>query len=811
VSFPLNKNVACAEPPKEKPRVTTNGCENVQIAYKDEIFRPASQVFEHQSGKYCYKIVRHWSVINRCRYNPTRFNYLPEGDADVIYTDKLKDTIFYGKYWIDDIGAEANDNALYTVKNDIYSPLKDVTNSVLFANKTDKPYLSFYPNLINGTRRFGAIIDGKTDTTAIQIRDYSGDGVIRYTQIINIIDNDAPIFSACPKEIIEAGTGEGFGIDCMADASLSITATDKCTPSDSIQYSFIVKLYGKNQENTIIKGKNKHFLDKLPITKSDDAPHEITWSAQDICGNVATCSYKFRVSDKKMPTVLTRNIYTQVMDKENVTIPVSKFVLSASDNCTPQNRLRFSFSPDVKDTLKTLTCSNIPTMKAKIYVTDEAKNQNFSISEINLIDSNYPKVCDPERDLIVTGSIFTESNLVVQANIHLSMDNEQSAAYKTEQKEAFSWNVPRRKNYFLTPNRTGDWMNGVSTFDLVLMQKHILDIEKLSSPYKIIAADINNDHRLTTLDIIELRKNILKISNGFQNNTSWRFIQKNYAFKDAENPLDEQIPEQYRLPTLEKDVKADFIAMKIGDVSDNAYGNFPENRVAVAEERGGEAPMRFFMEDKMIRKGELITVLFKADEVRTLAGFQMDLQFDKTVLAFEKMMPHTLSLTERNFGTFDRAITMSWQDANGVKIGKGEVLFALVFTATHDTRLREALWSSKNFIKSEAYIIEKNAPIVVPLLLEIQDDATLRNENILHQNTPNPFKNETTLHFYLTEAQNVTIRITDATGKNIATIQKYYDRGENEVLLQDFPEVGVYFYHLETASYRATRKMVKVR
>jgi Ig-like domain CHU_C associated/Dockerin type I domain len=808
VAFPLSKTVACVEPPKETPRVTLSGCENVQITYKDEIFRAATQVFDNQLNKYCYKIVRHWSVINKCRYNPTKYNYLPAGDADVVYTDQLKDTIFYGKYWVDDAGTETNDNALFHLKKEAYMPLKDVTNNAVFANKNDRPYLSFYPNSILGTRKFGAIIDGKSDSTAIQIRDYSGDGVIRYTQIINVIDNENPIFTACPKEMIEAATGDGYDNNCNANAALSITATDKCTPSDSLQYSFVIKLYGKNGEKDLLKGKKKSFMEKLPITKPNDLPHEITWTAQDICGNVATCTYQFRVSDKKMPTVLSRNIYTQVMDKTTVSIPVRKFILSGSDNCSTQDRLHFSFSPDTNDTLKTFTCQDIPTAQVKIYVTDEAKNQTYAAAEINLIDNNIPKNCDPNRDPTIAGKIETENSLAVQANIQLSIENE---PYKSERSAAFSWSVPRRKNYFLAPQRTGDWLNGVSTFDLLLIQKHILDIEKLASPYKIIAADANHDGRLTTLDIIELRKNILKISNSFPNNTSWRFIPKNYRFKDAENPLDEQFLEQYRFNSLEKDPISDFVAVKVGDVSDNAYGNFPENRSGIVEERSGKDPMTFWIEDKIIRANERVTVLFKADETRNLAGFEADFQFDNSVLRFEKVVSHRLLVKEGNIGTFGGAITMSWDAVNGVTIAKGEVLFALVFMANKNTRLREVLRTSKNFTQSEAYILEKNVPIIVPLLLQIEENTLLRNENTLHQNTPNPFKNETTLHFYLAEAENVTIRITDATGKNISTIQKYYDKGENELLLQDFPDVGVYFYHLETPTFRATRKMVMVK
>ncbi|MBK6783686.1 MAG: hypothetical protein IPG79_07930 [Saprospiraceae bacterium] len=74
----------------------------------------------------------------------------------------------------------------------------------------------------------------------------------------------------------------------------------------------------------------------------------------------------------------------------------------------------------------------------------------------------------------------------------------------------------------LFANKGGDYDNGVSTLDLVLIQRHILNMAKLDSPYKVIAADVNNDAKINTIDLVELRKVILGTSEEFTNK-SWRF------------------------------------------------------------------------------------------------------------------------------------------------------------------------------------------------------------------------------------------------------------------------------------------------
>ena len=76
-------------------------------------------------------------------------------------------------------------------------------------------------------------------------------------------------------------------------------------------------------------------------------------------------------------------------------------------------------------------------------------------------------------------------------------------------------------------------MNGVSTLDLVLYKNIYSVTEALKSPYKMIAADVDNSNDITVLDLLELRKLILGIYDKLPNNSSWKFIPKAYTFKDV--------------------------------------------------------------------------------------------------------------------------------------------------------------------------------------------------------------------------------------------------------------------------------------
>ncbi|MEZ4956438.1 MAG: hypothetical protein R2825_22965 [Saprospiraceae bacterium] len=80
----------------------------------------------------------------------------------------------------------------------------------------------------------------------------------------------------------------------------------------------------------------------------------------------------------------------------------------------------------------------------------------------------------------------------------------------TDSQGVFNFNnVPVGQDYTLTPQLDVDPLNGVTTLDLYYLQRHILGIELLDSPYKIIAADANRSGAVTTFDVVEIRKVIL--------------------------------------------------------------------------------------------------------------------------------------------------------------------------------------------------------------------------------------------------------------------------------------------------------------
>lgn len=115
-----------------------------------------------------------------------------------------------------------------------------------------------------------------------------------------------------------------------------------------------------------------------------------------------------------------------------------------------------------------------------------------------------------------------------------------------------------------------NYLEGISVSDLIILREHVLSLDTLNSPYQYLAADVNNDGRISTLDIIELQRLILGLQSSFTVNSSWRFVPEEYTFPDPRNPWSEDFPTAFTFSLTPYGHPGNFIAIKIGDLNGTA-------------------------------------------------------------------------------------------------------------------------------------------------------------------------------------------------------------------------------------------------
>jgi len=548
--------------------------------------------------------------------------------------------------------------------------------------------------------------------------------------------------------------------------------------------------------------------------------HKIKWIVGDGCGNEAVCEYNFVVKDCKAPTVFcTNGLSANLPLSGSLTLWASDFLIHAEDNCTPLDLLEFGvrkagtgsgFPVDGNGNpviSLNFTCDEVGTQPVELWSIDAAGNADFCETYIIVQDNGGFCVTDMAT---VSGALKTASNDgLEESDVELSGQHQSGPAFNyfamtnNTGSYGFVHSVPVFSNYKVTPTKDDNPLNGITTYDLVLISKHILGIQPLGSPYKMIAADANMSNSITTFDIVELRKLILGIYQEFPANTSWRFVAKSFAFPNTDNPFASPFPESKSVADIQANAMAeDFVAVKIGDVNNTAIAN----SLMVSEDRS-IGTLIFDVEDRAVKVGEVIDVKFKAAEL--VAGYQFTLNYNDFELVD---IPTSDNMKADNFAIFpdESTLTTSWN-------GEKQAEFTLKLRARHAGELSKMLTLSSRITKAEAYRFvnaeqKEVEPLSISLRFNGKEGSILTGVGFeLYQNQPNPFVNRTNIGFHLPEATTAHLTVYDQSGRLVYSQKGDFTKGYNSFMLDKamVNTSGVLFYTLETSTDAATKKMIQ--
>ncbi len=410
----------------------------------------------------------------------------------------------------------------------------------------------------------------------------------------------------------------------------------------------------------------------------------------------------------------------------------------------------------------------------------------------------------PNPVVSLTGTFQTETALGVDSVI-VNISGE--VTEETSVDQSYDFSIPFGANCTITPSKDINIRNGVSTFDLLLIQKHILTLDTLDTPYKIIAADINHSNTVSAFDLVLMRKVILFISDTFPDNTSWRFIHSDFTFLDPVHPFDQVFPEFVDFADLESNESANFIGVKIGDVTGNANpGEFTDP----AEERNFKDTIQFYTEDQMLKRGDEILVPIKVEYFKDMIGFQFTFEFDSDVLDYTGFENENLpGFNKDNFGfnyLKNGQITVSWDEINAVSLENGDPVFSLKFKALDDVVLSEVLTINSKLTTKEAY---NNEFEILDLDLKFSNQKAISSKVFDFEIYPNPFSENTTIQFDLKKDELVELSVFNLQGELIFSENKRFKKGSNKFELESnaFRQNGIYIARLKIGNktYQSSR------
>lgn len=174
------------------------------------------------------------------------------------------------------------------------------------------------------------------------------------------------------------------------------------------------------------------------------------------------------------------------------------------------------------------------------------------------------------QNLSISGSISS----ICEATVTLMNDNGNIIASQitTGNGTYIFSNLEANQTYEVSVSRENndDLLNGVSTFDVVLISKHITGAEELNDPFTLFAADLDNSQSVSVMDLVLLRRVILGIDNNFSI-PSWQFFSTDAQIEDSNNPWSSPNLRTRIYENLNTSISnADFIGYKTADVSGNS-------------------------------------------------------------------------------------------------------------------------------------------------------------------------------------------------------------------------------------------------
>jgi hypothetical protein len=349
--------------------------------------------------------------------------------------------------------------------------------------------------------------------------------------------------------------------------------------------------------------------------------------------------------------------------------------------------------------------------------------------------------------------------------------------------------MPTGGAYSVIPYNNNEPDLGVSTLDLILIQRHILGLQTFDNPDQYVAADINNSGSISGLDVVQLRKMVLGKIDEFPDNTSWRMMDVRDEFSSPEQALF-GFHESKEIPVFNSDIRANFYGIKVGDVNGSAI--LSSNR-RFAESRSLKWLNTEIVDDQYLEvKAE--------DQMPDLKGLQMSLSIDAEVLAIES---EVLDITAQNYFINDEGILfISWHNLDGVDIQLDEVLFTVITSSkVNSVKVTED-------VIAEAYI---NNDLEV-LNLHVRGLKHV-GDLVLFQNKPNPWSDNTIINFGVIRESNVTLTVYDVAGKEMLRRQKFCYPGINKFELErnDLSSSGVFYYTIYDGQTTVTKKMIVVR
>ncbi len=398
----------------------------------------------------------------------------------------------------------------------------------------------------------------------------------------------------------------------------------------------------------------------------------------------------------------------------------------------------------------------------------------------------------PTDSRLLAGKVtMTTGEKVDNVDLALTSYEESIRSLKINDEGRYMFNEAELgKSYELTPTKVDGVTEGVTTLDILKIQKHILGLELMVDAAQLRAGDVNNDHKISAVDMTQIRRVILGFTDVFPGKDSWEFLDRKY-------PLTEQdvyiIPTRIELKELSEDkMHNNFRAIKTGDVTGTSNGAI----IARSENPDGVINLHSVIEET--EDGVYLNIY--VEEALDLAGFQLGLSVDQgKILGISSTQ---LGIEEAHYSIDGAEVKISWNESNPFSISIDQPLISLEVDQVAELAI------SNSVMKSEMYL--GNELKVASVQLKGSGLSVFNKNNSLKV-FPNPTNETFTIQARSKSSDLGEIIIHDLSGQLVYSKYVNLEEGEwsqNFASEQLGMSAGIYIIELKTTEDTETIKLV---
>ncbi len=477
------------------------------------------------------------------------------------------------------------------------------------------------------------------------------------------------------------------------------------------------------------------------------------------------------------------------------------------------NNLTATFSDNCPNPLLSYTTTGATTLSGNGQISGQTFNSGFTNVIYKVTDgAGQMAFCSftVRVNPCISGSIlWSDDKTTGVKSAVVTVTGDASGSSITDVNGNYSLTLMGGANFVVTPSKNINKLNGVNAQDVWRIIQHAATNPiPIADPYKLIAADVDNNNVITTFDANIIQLSILGNPQALaQFIKSWRFVPKTYVLPNPPWGFPESIS---IVNTPGKSANVGFYGIKIGDVVPISAN--PANVNA-------EPAFVLTASDRVLQAGEALSVDFQAGQTDDLAAFQFGLHFDPSSLKLMEVQSLTaLPLSDSNFGlqgVDDGAINMLWAAGLKTDVPEAAPVFRLTFQAlTSGAQLSDLLYLNEDELPARAYkgnLAESNVVLHFLGVSGTSNPGAGQPRLQLLQNQPNPFSDRTQIGFELPAACTAQLRIFDASGRVVALQNKQYAAGKHSEVFEIEQVSGVLYYDLTTPFGVLSKKMVVVK